>query len=89
MFHHFQPTIVWETHPDTVGLSNGITLSILPEGRVLSRGQKGRLEIVNEARQAWLIAFDDELLLPRHLFLVLIHDMRCRNTTAAGCVEVI
>ena len=45
----------------TIGLSNGITLSVLPEGgaRAFSVvGTKGRLEIVNEARQAWLIVFD-------------------------------
>ena len=45
-----------------VGLSNGVTLTVMPEGgaRAFSVvGTKGRLEIVNEARQAWHIAFDD------------------------------
>lgn len=46
----------------TIGLSNGVTLTIMPEGgaRAFSIvGTKGRLEVVNEARQAWHVAFDE------------------------------
>jgi predicted dehydrogenase len=46
----------------TVGLANGVTLTVLPEGgaRAFSVvGTAGRLEIVNEARHAYHIAFED------------------------------
>ena len=45
----------------TIGLSNGVTLTVLPEGgaRAFSVvGTEGRLEIVNEARQAYHISFE-------------------------------